>query len=65
MKRPSESEYTSHVAYTRALEEYCDSLPQLAQEPAPAQIQKSCKLCTHEQRDYLNRLLLALLRRAK
>jgi hypothetical protein len=34
MKRPSESEYTSHVAYTRALEEYCDSLPQLAQEPA-------------------------------
>jgi hypothetical protein len=33
MKRPVESEYTSHVAYTRALEEYCDSLPQLAQEP--------------------------------
>ena len=33
MKRPSESDYTSHVAYTRALEEYCDSLPQLAQEP--------------------------------
>jgi hypothetical protein len=33
MKRPVESEYTSHVAYARALEEYCDSLPQLAQEP--------------------------------
>jgi hypothetical protein len=33
MKRPIESDYTSHVAYTRALEEYCDSLPQLAQEP--------------------------------
>ena len=24
MKRPSESDYTSHVAYTRALEAYCD-----------------------------------------
>jgi hypothetical protein len=35
MKRPIESDYTSHVAYTRALEEYCDSLPQLAQEPEP------------------------------
>jgi hypothetical protein len=35
MKRPVESDYTSHVAYARALEEYCDSLPQLAQEPKP------------------------------
>ena len=26
MKRPAESDYNSHVAYTRALEEYCDSL---------------------------------------
>jgi transketolase C-terminal domain/subunit len=26
MKRPLESEYTSQVAYTRALEAYCDSL---------------------------------------
>ena len=35
MKRPAESDYKSHVAYTRALEEYCDSLEaaQLAQEP--------------------------------
>jgi hypothetical protein len=33
MKRPVESDYTSHVAYARAFEEYCDSLPQLAQEP--------------------------------
>jgi hypothetical protein len=33
MKRPSESDYTSHVAYTRALEEYCDWLVQPAQEP--------------------------------
>lgn len=24
MKRPIESDYTSHVAYTRALEEYCN-----------------------------------------
>ena len=31
MKRPVESDYTSHVAYTRALEEYCDVLRQ----PAP------------------------------
>jgi hypothetical protein len=23
-------------------------------QPAPVQIQKSCKLCTHEQRDYLD-----------
>ena len=28
MKRPVESDYTSHVAYTRALEEYCDWLRQ-------------------------------------
>ena len=28
MKRPVESEYTSQVAYTRALEAYCDSLAQ-------------------------------------
>jgi hypothetical protein len=33
MKRPSESDYTSHVAYTRALEEYCDTLAQPVQEP--------------------------------
>jgi len=33
MKRPIESDYTSQVAYTRALEAYCDSLAQPAQEP--------------------------------
>ena len=33
MKRPVESDYTSHVAYTRALEEYCDALEQPKQEP--------------------------------
>jgi hypothetical protein len=33
MKRPIESDYTSQVAYTRALEAYCDSLVQPAQEP--------------------------------
>jgi len=33
VKRPSESDYTSHVAYARALEEYCDTLAQ----PAPVQ----------------------------
>jgi hypothetical protein len=31
-KRPIESHYTSHVAYTRALEMYCDTLAQPAQE---------------------------------
>jgi hypothetical protein len=34
VKRPNESDYTSHVAYARALEEYCDMLEQPAQEPA-------------------------------
>ena len=33
MKRPIESDYTSHVAYTRALEQYCDTLAQPEQEP--------------------------------
>ena len=28
MKRPIEADYTSHVAYTRALEQYCDTLAQ-------------------------------------
>ena len=32
-KRPIESDYTSHVAYTRSLEEYCDWLTQPEQEP--------------------------------
>lgn len=30
MKRPIESDYTSHVAYTRALEKYCNQLEQPA-----------------------------------
>jgi len=33
MNRPIESDYTSQVAYTRALEEYCNALEQPAQEP--------------------------------
>jgi hypothetical protein len=33
MKRPIESDYTSLVAYTRALEEYCNGLAQSEQEP--------------------------------
>ena len=32
MKRPIESDYTSQVAYTRALEEYCDTLAQPQQD---------------------------------
>jgi hypothetical protein len=31
MKRPIESDYTSHVAYTRALEMHCDTLTKPAQ----------------------------------
>ena len=41
MKRPIESDYTSHVAYTRALEEYCDTLSRVEQEPVASN-------CTHE-----------------
>ena len=33
MKRPFESDYTSLVAYTRAIEEYCDALAQPEQKP--------------------------------
>ena len=33
MNRPLESDYTSQVAYTRALEAYCDTLAQPEQEP--------------------------------
>ena len=33
MKRPLESDYTSHVAYTRALEGYCDALEQPERKP--------------------------------
>jgi len=33
MKRPIEADYTSHVAYTRALEAYCDLLVKSEQEP--------------------------------
>jgi hypothetical protein len=33
MKRPNESDYTSHVAYTRAFEAYCDTLEQPEQKP--------------------------------
>jgi hypothetical protein len=32
MNRPSESDYTSLTAYTRALEEYCDALAQSEQD---------------------------------
>jgi hypothetical protein len=35
LKRPIESDYTSHVAYTRALEQYCNSLE--SQEPVAHQ----------------------------
>ena len=42
MTRPIESDYTSQVAYTRALEAYCDSLPQLEQpgQPEPVELLK-------------------------
>ena len=49
MNRPIESDYTSQVAYTRALEAYCNSLTQPAQqEPAPGYC-KHCKQYTIEE----------------
>ena len=33
MKKPLESDYNSHSAYTRALELFCDTLAQPVQEP--------------------------------
>lgn len=36
MTRPQESDYTSHVAYSRALEEYCDKLEGIASREADA-----------------------------
>lgn len=33
LDRPIEADYTSHAAYTRALEQYCDTLAQPEQEP--------------------------------
>ena len=45
-KRPIESDYISQVAYTRALEKYCDALAQ-PEQPAPV-IQKSCKQCDYQ-----------------
>jgi hypothetical protein len=33
MDRPLETDYASQVAYTRALEAYCDTLAQPVQEP--------------------------------
>ena len=40
MTRPIESDYTSQVAYTRALEAYCDSLAQPEQELGFAEPEK-------------------------
>ena len=37
LKRPIESDFLSHVAYTRALEQYCDSLE--IQEPVAWQVE--------------------------
>lgn len=36
MKRPLESEYTSHVGYTRALEDYCNQLEKAARQALEA-----------------------------
>jgi hypothetical protein len=33
MKRPLEQDYTSLTAYTRALEQFCDTLSRVEQEP--------------------------------
>jgi len=44
-KRPVEADYNSHIAYARALEVFCDSLAQPAQEPV-AEFKKSA-LCNY------------------
>ena len=41
MNRPLEQDYTSLVAYTRALEKFCDALAQPEQEPVPRHPQNS------------------------
>ena len=47
MKRPIESDYTSLVAYTRALEEYCDALAQTA--PVQEQIERAKQIWREDQ----------------
>jgi hypothetical protein len=44
MNRPKESDYTSQVAYTRALEKYCDELQE--QEPVGWIDRKGNMICT-------------------
>jgi SpoVK/Ycf46/Vps4 family AAA+-type ATPase len=44
MNRPKESDYTSQVAYTRALEKYCDELQE--QEPVGWIDSKGNMICT-------------------
>ena len=50
MKRPIESDYISLTAYTRALEEYCDTLAQPEQEPVcpdcKAKVLYECVACS-------------------
>jgi len=53
MKRPIEADYTSHVAYTRALEEYCDWLVKSEQEPVAWMCSafdgKACEQSNHDE----------------
>ena len=49
MNRPQEKDYASHVAYTRALEAYCDYLAQPEQsEPQPLEDLTGVKVCCGE-----------------
>jgi len=59
MARPLESDYASQVAYTRALEAYCDTLAQPVQEPVEVccgDYYKCCKPCTLKGRYYGEKL---------
>lgn len=62
MTRPVESDYTSQVAYTRALEAYCDTLAQ-PEQPAQEPVEVCCgdyhkcsKPCTPRGRYYGEKL---------
>jgi len=63
-KRPLESDYASHVAYTRALEMYCDTLVQPVQEPVANSFEEYCKTLpplwnTHISRTYAEQFFRA------
>jgi hypothetical protein len=52
MARPLESDYTSQVAYTRALEAYCDTLAQSEQEPVAWQFMNGSNFRKRKPNDF-------------